>query len=167
MISLRVRTLVVPATCMALLFSALPAFSQTPGQSLYGPRVGFSTDPDQITIGAFLGFQEFTPGFRARPSVDLGFGDNVFSFIVNGDVEYSFPNATIEALPFAGAGLALAHYRVDIPGVDNDATNTEIGLNLYGGLEFDLGGYKTALVELRIGIHELPDVKLTGALGFF
>jgi hypothetical protein len=147
--------------------SQTPEMSQGPGHSRYGGRLGFSTDPDQITLGAYMGFQEFAPRFRFRPSVDLGFGDDVFSFIVNGDAEYSFPNADIDAIPFAGAGLALAHYRVDIPGVDNDETNTEIGLNLYGGLEFDLGGYKSAIVELRIGIHELPDIKLTGALGFF
>jgi hypothetical protein len=156
-----------PAIGLAILVSSSTALAQPAAHSRYGGRLGFSTDPDQFTVGAYAGFPEFRPGFRARPSVDLGFGDSTLSFLVNGDAEYSFRNAEFAALPFAGAGLALAHYRVDVPGAVDDATDTEIGLNLYGGLEFDLGGYYSAMVELRFGIHRLPDVKLTGSIGFF
>jgi hypothetical protein len=40
-------------------------------------------------------------------------------------------------------------------------------MNLVVGVAKDLGGYKTGSLELRIGLVDTPDVKVTAALGFF
>lgn len=140
------------------------------GLERYGPRLGFSVEPDQVTVGAFADFGRLAPKTHLLASADLGFGDNVTSFLVNGDVAYRFagPEQTID--PYLGGGLTIAYYNFDIdapPGVNVDDTETEIGLSLLAGVEVDLGGYKTGSLELRFGIDELPDVKLTAALGFF
>lgn len=55
--------------------------------------------------------------------------------------------------PYVGAGLNLARFssefESDLPGVDDDASETEVGLNLLGGLRFPLGGL-SAFGEARL-----------------
>lgn len=166
------RALVVLAATLALgLAAAQPAAAQTEKPfeiSKYGPRVGFSVDPDQFTIGGFATLGEIAPHLSLRPSADLGFGDNLFSFIFNADLAYSFTIGSA-AVPYAGGGLGVGYYSFDVPegvtGVDD--SSTEVGINLFGGVEVDLGGYKNGFAELRLGIDDLPDLKITVGIGFY
>jgi hypothetical protein len=135
--------------------------------SRYGGRLGFSSEPDQFTLGAYAQLGELAPNLSLRPSVDFGFGSDIFSIIGNGDLQYSFVTGS-QFAPFAGGGIALAYYSFDVPeGVDVDSSETEIGINVYGGVEFDLGDYKSAYAEARIGVDEMPDFKLTLGFGFY
>jgi hypothetical protein len=162
----------IPAAVFAVLaWAGAAAAAEEFEVSRYGGRIGFSADPDQFTIGAYAGLGELAPHLTMRPSVDMGFGDNLFSVILNADVQYSFVIGSAVA-PYAGGGLGIGYYKFDTPdnlpaGVDFDDSTTEIGLNLYGGAEMDLGGYKSGYAELRIGIDDLPDLKLTLGLGFY
>lgn len=132
----------------------------------YGARVGFSVDPDQFTIGAYAKLGELAPNLAMRPSVDFGFGDDAFTILGNADLQYAFVTGASFA-PFVGGGIAIGYYSFDLPeGVEGDDSDTEIGLSVYGGLEFDLGGYKSAFVEARVGV-DVPDFKLTGGIGFY
>ena len=138
----------------------------------YGPRVGISSDPDQFTLGAFTDWGELAPDVVLKVNADIGFGDDVLTFTINGDVLYEFVNAGTSFLPYAGGGIGYAYYDLDLPssplpGFTFDDTFHEIGLNLVAGIETDLGGYKTGAVEIRIGISDVPDVKVTAQLGFF
>lgn len=156
-----------------VLFTAHDSHAKPTWLQAYGPRVGFSIDPDQLTIGGYVGTTEFSPNFRARPSIDLGFGNDFFTWLTNADVQYEFPTTSFPAVPFVGAGLGIGYYKNDIPEVTTafgtvggSASSTEIGLNLYGGLENDLGGSRTGSIELRLGLGDIPDFKVTAALGF-
>jgi hypothetical protein len=137
----------------------------------YGPRAGFSIDPDQFTLGAFTDWGELAPLLNLVTSADIGFGDHVFTFLVNGDVLYHIPTGPDAPIDFyAGGGLAFVFADVDVPepvppGVDS--STTDLGMNLVVGVAKDLGGYKTGSLELRIGLVDTPDVKVTAALGFF
>ncbi len=134
--------------------------------SNYGARVGFSVEPDQFTVGAYAKLGELAPNLSLRPSADLGFGDNVFTILGNADIQYSFTSGA-SFVPFVGGGIAIGYYSFDLPaGVSGDDSDTEIGLDFYGGLEFDLGGYKSAFIEARVGV-DVPDFKLTGGIGFY
>jgi hypothetical protein len=126
----------------------------------YGFRGGFSFDPDQFVAGAFMGFRDFKPGFSLRPSLDIGLGNDVFTFAINGNGQYHFRNVDFAAIPYAGAGVALAYYNRD------GGSSTEIGVNLFGGLDWDLGGYRIAFAELQFGLGDIPDVKIVGGFGF-
>ncbi|MGH2570120.1 MAG: hypothetical protein ACRDGR_02765 [bacterium] len=128
----------------------------------YGFRGGLSIDPDQFVAGAFMGFRDFSPGFSLRPSLDVGLGNSVFTFLVNGNGQYHFRNVDFAAVPYAGGGIALAYYNFD-SAVDSE---TKIGANLFGGLEWDLGGYRHAFVEMLVGLGDLPDIKFVGGFGF-
>ena len=135
--------------------------------SKYGGRIGFSSNPDQFTIGAYAQLGEIAPHISMRPSLDLGWGDHVFTIIGNADLQYSFVLGSSVA-PFAGAGLGIIHSSFDLPpGVPGDDTTNHVGINVYGGAEMDLGNYRSAYVEGRFGIDELPDFKLTVGLGFY
>lgn len=145
------------------------------GLEEYGPRVGFSSDPDQFTVGAFTDWGELAPDVVLRVNSDIGFGDDVLTFTINGDLLYEFPNTNLSFQPYAGGGLGYAFYDFDIPknafGLPGDTTIDdtihEIGLNLVVGFEKDMGGYKSGSVEVRIGIADIPDLKVTAQLGFF
>lgn len=56
----------------------------------------------------------------------------------------AIPLAAASVDPYVGAGLNIARFSVDysgdVPGVDLGADDTEIGLNLLGGLRFPIGG---------------------------
>ncbi|MGQ0720489.1 MAG: hypothetical protein ACT4PE_02820 [Candidatus Eiseniibacteriota bacterium] len=154
-----------------LLGAALPSPGEAAlGLSHYGPRAGFSSDPDQFTIGFFGDWGELAPSVRVRTNGDLGFGDHALTFALNGDVAYHFTDVNMPVTFFAGGGLGYAFYNLDIdapPGFDVDDTFNEIGLNLLVGVEKDLGGYKNGALELRFGLDDLPELKLTASLGFF
>ena len=146
------------------------AYAQTSDKfeiSKYGGRIGFSQNPDQFTIGAYAQLGEIAPHLSMRPSGDLGWGDHVFTIVGNADLQYSFIVGSSVA-PFVGAGLGVIHASFDLPpGAVGDDSSTHVGLNVYGGAEMDLGGYKSGFVEARVGIDELPDFKLTIGLGFY
>jgi hypothetical protein len=167
--SLRVgRSGILVAVFIAFLLAGSASASSDQFEiSKYGGRVGFSTHPDQFTLGAYAQLGELAPHLSMRPSGDLGWGDHVFTIIGNADLQYSFIVGSSLA-PFAGAGLGIIHAKVDLPpGAVGDNTSTHLGLNLYGGVEMDLGNYRSGYVEARLGIDELPDFKLTVGLGFY
>jgi hypothetical protein len=153
-----------------LLVTALPS----PGEAAlalthYGPRAGFSSDPDQFTIGFYGDWGQLAPNVHVRTNGDLGFGDHALTFALNGDVTYHFADANMPVTFFAGGGLGYAFYNLDIdapPGFDVDDTFNEVGLNLVVGAEKDFGGYRTGGLELRFGLDDLPELKLTASLGF-
>jgi hypothetical protein len=100
--------------------------------------------------------------------VDFGFGDDVFSIVTNVDAQVDFVDVQGAYRPFVGGGLGIAYYDVsgDLPSYADDS-DTEIGLNLYGGLEREFGGFKHGYAELRVGIDDLPDFKFTLGFGWF
>jgi hypothetical protein len=172
------RTARVPAFVVlaAAMVAAAPGVSRAAlGLEEYGPRAGFSIDPDQFTIGAFADWGELGRQTHLVTSADLGFGDHILSFLVNGDVYYRFVTADKNFYPYAGGGLAIGYYNFDIDvdypagytGPRADETATEVGLNIVGGITKDLGGYKSGTLELRLGIADVPDFKITAQLGFF
>ena len=123
----------------------------------WGPLVGVSDDPDQIVAGVHFDLGEFAPHVRWQPSVDFGFGDDVFAFTGNLMVAYYFPvQGTVT--PYAGGQLTAAYFDFDDDrGGDSD---TEIGLAGVGGIETKLKGGTRFLAELQLGFGDVPDVKV-------
>lgn len=109
-----------------------------------GPTVAFSDDFD-FGLGATL--QAQAPGlgegigFLGEFLVFFPDPDGLSYFEINGNVTYAFPLANSTVLPFALGGLNIARASVDTGGLGS-VSNTEIGLNLGGGLTFDLGTFR-------------------------
>jgi len=133
----------------------------------YGLRLGGSVDPDQLTVGGYVKLGKMTQMLSFRPSVDLGFGDNLFTVAGNVDAQVDFVDIDGPYKPFVGGGLGLIYYNAEGDYEGGDDSDTEIGVNLYGGVERDFGSYKRGYAEFRVGIDDLPDFKFTFGFGFF
>jgi hypothetical protein len=142
------------------------------GPLTWGGRVGLSVDPDQFVFGAQVEVSEPFPGWVIRPVAELGTGDDIFTLALSGDLLYTFPElATADWQLAVGGGLGFAYYNFDEPrnlpaGVEFDDTASEIGLNIVGAVARSLESGNDLVLELRLGIDELPDFKITAGLTF-
>jgi hypothetical protein len=141
------RSLKLALTTVALLV-ILP--SQVWGQFSVGPFLAYHDDAD-LGIGGFVGiplpaidenlslnpsFALFFPGDRGNSGVDVDYWE------INADGVYRFPLEDTSITPWALAGINIAHGSV---GLDlgefgeHSGSDTEIGLNLGGGVTFGAG----------------------------
>ncbi len=119
-------------TSCALLFfglvAARPVQAQTPWE--LGPLVGVNLDNDELLLGAVARIPltslpiTLNPGFEFYPGFDPG-----SLFVVNFDVQYELNAESLE--PYVGGGISWAR-------ASNAGTsNSDVGLNLKGGLVFN------------------------------
>lgn len=148
---------------LALLALAVPASAQqhsTQQLGYYGlgPRVGASSNPDQVVAGMQFNLGDFVPHLRFQPNFELGFGDDRTIISVTAPVHYRFPvNANI--VPYAGGGITLAYIHHDLGGGQDDS-NFDIAAKAVGGVEWPLQGSKQFFLELTAGFGDIPDVEV-------
>lgn len=130
-----------------------------------GARVGVTSDPEQVHFGAHFNLGEIADRVRFQPNVEVGIGDDVTLVAINPEAMFLF---TTESLwvPYAGGGIGLNFYNWDsksgLPsGGDSDF---EVGLNLLAGLERQLSPGLDCFFEMKFGVGDSPDVKLTTGL---
>jgi len=150
-----VKRMVLLAVAALLLVSA-PAGAQL---NAVGPRLGISSKPDQFVMGGQLEFGPFSKSFTITPNLELGFGDDVTTVQMNADGNYHF-DIQETWNPYVGMGLGLAFYDGD------GGSQTEFGANIIGGLRFKLRDASAIFTELRIGIADLPDLKVVAGWNF-
>ena len=138
----------------------------------WGPRVGLSSDPDQVIGGAQFDLGEFTRNLRFQPSAEIGFGDDMVSFYGNAMTAYYFP-VKGNVIPYAGAQITA--WLVDFddePGDQpfddefDDGFNTEIGLAALGGIETRLKSGTRFLAELQVEVTNHPEIKVMAGWTF-
>lgn len=148
---------------IALLALCAGATTSLSAQVRFGPQVSFADDAD-FGIGARLeyGLDKLFPKapLLSAASFDYFFpGNNVTYWEINYNVSYLFK---VDALtPYAGGGLHFAH-----ASVDGGGSNSEMGLNLLGGLRFKTASKLTPFVEARIELGGGEQFVLTGGLVF-
>ena len=148
----------IAMTCIALLVvltAPATAFADV-GFMGWGPRFGISDDPDQGIIGVHFDLGEFADNVRFRPSVEVGFGDDVNTFLANGLVAYYF-DVKSSVTPYVGGQAVFAFFDPDEDDADSE---TEIGLDAVGGIEIAMKGDTRFLTELQIGFGDIHDFKL-------
>ena len=150
---MKLRHLVV---VLALIALAVPASAQEMGFRGLGPRVGVTSDPDQVLGGMQFNFGEFVPHLRFQPNFEFATGDDYDIFSVTAPVHYRF---TVQAnvVPYAGGGLTLAYVNVDLPHGDSDS-EFEIAAKAIGGVEWPLSNGNAFFLELNVGIGDIQDV---------
>lgn len=123
-------------------------------QMQFGPTLGIHEHFD-VGIGATLSGQ--------APSLGQGVGfmaDFVFYFPdvgdyfeLNGNITYDFPLENSTVVPFVLGGLNIGHRSFEVNGLD--ASNTEVGINLGGGIAFDAGSFRPSVAaKVDIGGYE-------------
>jgi hypothetical protein len=131
----------------------------------WGPRVGLSVNPDQVYFGAHIDYGNFAKHIRFQPNVELGFGDNVKLFTLNAEAAYRFSAQWDVWSPYLGGGLG-----ANIKSVDNSNNNnsdTDIGLNLLGGIEKGLSNGDRFFIEGKLSLNDVPDVKIAVGWTFY
>jgi hypothetical protein len=139
------------------------------GQLRVGGELAFADDVD-FGIGALVEvpLTSINENLEFGGRFDFFFPDGYDYWEINGDVRYLFPLPdNSQVVPYALAGLAIgrisADIDVDIPGVNVDASNTEVALRLGGGVKFPMERV-TPFAELGLGIGDIPDFAIRGGL---
>ena len=155
----------------ALAFALCPALVQADPESDvgfrgWGPRVGVSLDPDQIHFGAHLDYGNFARHVRFQPNVEFGFGENLNLYTLNAEAAYRFTENWDVWSPYLGGGLGANIKSWDGPNGDNNS-ETDLGLNLLGGIEKGLANGDRFFVETKLSLNDIPDVKVTIGWTFY
>jgi hypothetical protein len=139
----------------------ITAYAEGAAVNSYGPRVGFSSNPDQLVVGGQLSVGNVTPEITFDPNVELGFGDNVTLIAFNLDMHYHFDLSGSNWRPYAGAGLGINFVSEDLPpGISADNSSTNVGGQLIGGASVPTASGNQFFGELKLGIGDVPDFKL-------
>lgn len=140
----------ITAVCMTLALAALAAPARA--QVQFGVQANYADDAD-LGLGA-RGQFGLGPGLAdllGVVSVDFFFPDCGLadcSYIeFNGNVLYPFAIEESNLSPYVGGGLNIAHASADYQGLSG--SNTDLGLNALGGLNFGIGAL-AAFAEARI-----------------
>ena len=120
----------------------------------WGVRVGASVDPDQVYGGVHFNLGEFAKDVRFRPTIEVGFGDDVTTLQALAEVHYVFSKVQVWK-PYVGGGLGFTYVNVD----DNDCrdcddSDTEVSLAAMGGVETKLKSGTGLFFEGKIGFGD-------------
>jgi len=147
------------AVAILTLTGVSQASAQTTTNNEIGPRVGLSINPDQFVIGGQINLPlETARGLAISPNVELGVGDNVTTLQLNADLDYHFDNAGPNWNPYVGGGIGIAFF--DFSNDAGGGSESELGVNLLGGLRFRQKNGSHLFTELRLGIGDIPDAKV-------
>jgi hypothetical protein len=166
---MKMRTPLLILSILALL--ALPSITSaqtdpppTGGPSLgwngWGIRAGVSSDPDQVYGGVHFNLGEFATNVRFRPSLEVGFGDDVTLVQVNAEVHYVFNKVQVWK-PYVGGLVDFSWYDLDDAPPQADDSDTNVGLMGVGGVETRLKSGVGMFFEGKIGLtDDDPDFKV-------
>ena len=149
---------------VAFIASGLPAaaFAATSSGgspfNAWGPRVGFSTGPDQFLVGAQLDFNEVAPNIGFVPNIDFGFGDHETTINLNADLHYMFTIHNSSWRPYVGAGVGItfANFSDDVGG----GSETDVGGSLIVGATAPTKRGSRFFSEAKLGLGDIADFKL-------
>ncbi|MDO9172966.1 MAG: hypothetical protein Q7W29_14160 [bacterium] len=148
----------------SLLLAATPALAQ----SDWGLRGGLTIDPDQVHVGAHVNAGEIFNDGYFLPNVEVGFGDHGTLIALNPELVYRFDRPSRSRWGFyIGGGLGINIYDWDDGPRDyRDDTDTELGLNILGGMSRARRGGGDVFLELKLGVADSPEAKVTVGIGF-
>lgn len=144
-------------------FLAVPSMAQA--QFTLGPIAAFHDDFD-FGIGAYasIAVPSLDENLSINPSFVYYFPDGFDAWEINGDVVYHFEvSDETPVLPFAMAGLNIVNVSVDFDGAS--ASDTEIGLNLGGGISFRAESL-SPFVGAKFEIQDGSGFVVFGGVGF-
>jgi hypothetical protein len=120
-----------------------------------GIRAGLGLEPDQFVIGAQFSLEKKLGIARVVPSIDLGFGDNVTTIILNADFLFRLKVEETGYGFYGGAGPTLSFW-------DFEKSNDEWkpGISAIAGVHLPLFPKHTTNLEARFGIGSIPDFRL-------
>jgi hypothetical protein len=141
--------------CLIVLSAFMLAAGTASAQSGFGVRAGASATPDQFYMGAHVDVAEIVERFWFRPNAEVGFGNGLTLFSLNGEFVYDIPlKSSTRWVPYVGGGPAFLIGTVRTP--VGRITDTGGGFNFVGGMRQRKG----FMGEIKIGAIDSPDFKL-------
>lgn len=102
-----------------------------------GPEIAFNDEVDfGIGVGLEFDLPSIDPNLSYMGDLLFFFPDGFDYLEFNTNLAYDFPLENASVVPFALGGLNVARASAEGP---DDGSDTEIGLNLGGGIKFDAG----------------------------
>ena len=126
----------------------------------WGPRVGFSVNPDQLVFGGQLIIGEVAPDLTFDPNLEFGFGDHLTVIAANFDLHYHFAVSGSQWRPYAGGGIGINFIEFDNNRFANDSSDTQMGGNLIVGAGVPTASGNRFFGELKFGLGDIPDLKM-------
>lgn len=118
---------------------------------------------NQLHLGVQSDLGELRPNIALLPSVELGFGDSLTLLTIHGDLVYRFTEVTTRPWGLYGGG-GLSFNFLD---ADHGGSDTDLGLSAVGGLTREFSNGHQGLFELRFGLIDYPDLKITFGYSVF
>ncbi len=161
------------AACLVGVAAGSTAQAQIIERPRFGVQVSWADDAD-VGVGAHVDFP-MSAAFAGQPlflqvSGDFFFpGNDVTYFELNGNLLYKFRLQASPIAPYAGGGLNFAYAKIG-GGCSNvagaDCSNTDLGLNLVGGIQFPNAGRLLPFVQARFEISGGEQFVLSGGVHF-
>ena len=154
--------------CSLALVGMLAAPVAVQAQTSAGPFLAYTDDAEAFGIGGFIGIPlpALHPNIALVPDFTWYFPDGIDYFEVNGDVAYFFPVAADSpVMPFAFGGLSIGRSSVDLGPTFGDVSDTDVGLNLGGGVQF-AAGTLNPFAGAKFEIRDNTGFVIFGGLGF-
>ena|SRR5688572_5676850 len=143
------------AVSLMFLFAFMFAAGSASAQSGIGIRAGAGADPDQFYFGAHMDVKEIVERFWFRPNAEIGVGDGLTLFSLNGEFVYDIPiKSSKQWVPYVGGGPAFLIGSFRTP--SGRDTETGGGFNFLGGIRQRKG----FMGEFKIGAFDSPEFKL-------
>lgn len=134
-----------------------------------GARAGFGIDPDQFAFGVQAIFNplfndagSIFSSVQFAPSADVGFGDDLTTFLINGDfraILFTAPGSNLNFYGKVGPTLGF----IKPKDLDSD---TEVGLSLAAGVTMPMSSANMYNLEARFGLGDIPDFRLLFGINF-
>jgi hypothetical protein len=161
------RTKLIASALVLAALAPLTAQAQAPAaeRTRFGVQVSYASDDVDFGVGAHLDYPmsrlfNNAPIF-AQVTADIFFPGNDVTYLEGAwNMLYRFRIQNSPLAPYAGAGLVLAY--ADTPA----GSNTELGLNLVGGMQFPRAGRLTPFVQARLEVEAGEIFVLTGGIHF-
>src|SRR5262245_34635880 len=154
----------IVVACLALLLCfGVTSQANAFGLSSAGVRLG-ATDPEggdaSLSGGGHLEFEELGSRFHLQPSVLFWSNDGLSDVNPNFDVYYHFERAG-RVSPYLGAGAAVHMYSAEGPD-----PGTDMGLNMFGGVQVPTGGASRLFGEFRYSASDINQTSFFGGFTF-
>ena|SRR5687767_5431683 len=160
--------------CFAMLLANTSSYAQQSTKNRLGFFLGLASgDIDQVGIG---GIGEFKVSKKVTISPQLLFyfpedrGNLRYNFMeINFNANYYFYNKDIfEFYGLGGLNFTRVHWEWDHAGPNDDDgdSDLEVGLNLGGGINFEIGKNVVPFSELRVTVGEFDQFVISGGLKF-
>ena len=152
---------IIALSLMVGLLFTLPALASNRGAGYrgFGPRVGYTINPDQVHFGAHIDFGDLAGNLMMLPNLEVGIGDDLTTIAPSFELDYRFRSDWGAGTPYFGGGMGPVFYSAKHGG----GSSSKLGIYLQFGIGKGSSGSESGhfFLEGKLGLADAPDGKIT------